>query len=178
MLKGVVENIISLFNISADYIRSTRQYLHPGKSAEVEINGKNYGFIGELHPNTAERLDIREKTVIAELNIQEMIEDLKQVFKYQSFSKFPGVYKDLSVTADKEVQTIDMIKELNGISPIVEEVHLYDVYSGKGVEEGKISLTFRAQFSDKEKTLTDDETNALLQKMIDTLGEKFGAKLR
>lgn len=178
ILKGVLENILSTYKVTAEYVRSTRGFLHPGKSAEIMVNGESIGFIGELNPATADKADIRENVVLFELSVEKLAANAVFQYHFSDFSKFPSVYKDISVVVDKKTPSVDMIGSILKGSKLAEEAFLYDVYAGKGIDEGKESRTYRVYFSAADRTLTDEETNSTLQKMIETLEKDFGAILR
>ncbi|PLX71739.1 MAG: phenylalanine--tRNA ligase subunit beta [Denitrovibrio sp.] len=178
ILKGVLENILSQYKVSASFVKSDKAFLHPGKSADIIINGVNAGFIGELHPANADESEIRESVTLFEIDMLIFKENAKFTFKHENFSKFPSVYKDISVVVDTSTPTEKLIECIKGTSPIAESVSLFDVYSGKGVEEGKVSKTFRVLFTAEDRTLTDDETNGILQKMIEKLADEYRAVLR
>ncbi|MCD8554721.1 hypothetical protein [Seleniivibrio sp.] len=110
--------------------------------------------------------------------MEEMIENAIFQYKFADFSKFPSVYKDISVVVDRSTASVDMINCIKGTSKLAEDAFLFDVYAGKGIEEGRESRTYRVYFTASDRTLTDEETNAQLQKMIDNLTKEFGAVLR
>ncbi|MGE4319669.1 MAG: phenylalanine--tRNA ligase subunit beta [Deferribacterales bacterium] len=178
IMKGVLENILSTYKIKAEYVRSERKYLHPGKGAEVMVNGQSIGFIGELHPAIADSIDLRENVVIFEISMEKLVENAQFIYKFSDFSKFPSIYKDISVVVDDKTPSVDMISCIKETSKLAEDAFLFDVYAGKGIEEGKASRTYRVYFSATDRTLTDEETNSILQKMIENLSKQFGAQLR
>jgi len=178
ILKGILENIFGQYKISAEFIKSERPFLHPGKAAEVLLDGESIGFIGELHPATADDAGIKERVVLFEIEMEALTNNAIFTYKFEEFSKFPSVYKDISVVVDKSVPTDAMEQALREVSKLAEDAFLYDVYAGKGIEDGQNSRTFRIFFSATDRTLTDEETNSILQKMIDKLTEDFGATLR
>jgi len=177
-LKGVLENVLNGYKIKAEYVRSDRHFLHPGKAAEVIVAGKSIGFIGELHPAVADEADVRENVVLFEVDMAELIANATFQYKFAEFSKFPSVYKDISVVVDCSTASVDMINCIKGTSKLAEDAFLFDVYSGKGIEEGRESRTYRVYFTASDRTLTDEETNGQLQKMIDNLTKEFNAQLR
>lgn len=178
ILKGVLENVLASYKIKAEYVRSERTFLHPGKSAEVTVNGESIGFIGEIHPALGSELDIRENVVIFEISMEKFIENAVFQYKFADFSKFPAVYKDVSVVVDRKTPSVDMIKCIKDTNRLAEDAFLFDIYSGKGIEEGQESRTYRILFSASDRTLTDEETNGILQNVIDNLTKQFGAQLR
>jgi phenylalanyl-tRNA synthetase beta chain len=178
VIKGILENILSQYKVEAEYVKSERHFLHPGKAAEIMVDGESIGFIGEIHPATADEADLRENVVIFEIDMEQFIGNAIFKYKFEEFSKFPSVYKDISVVVDKNASTDAMEQALRDTSKLAEDALLYDVYAGKRIEEGQNSRTFRVFFSANDRTLTDEETNSILQKMIEKLGEEFGAVLR
>lgn len=178
ILKGVLDDIMGAYKVTAEYVRSTRGFLHPGKSAEIMVNGESIGFIGELNPAVADKADIKENVVIFELSVEKLATNAVFQYKFADFGKFPSVYKDISIVVDKSTPSVDMIKTIVSSSKLAEEAFLYDVYSGKGIDDAKESRTYRVYFSAADRTLTDEETNSALQKMIAALESEFGAQLR
>jgi len=178
MLKGVLENLLAQYKIEAKFVKSDKAFLHPGKSADVIVYGENIGFIGELHPSTAEAAEIRESVMLFEIDMLSFVDKAKFTFKHQTFSKFPSVYKDISVVVDSSTPTEKMEECIKQTNKLAEDVFLFDVYSGKGIEEGKVSRTFRVLFTAADRTLTDEETNEATAKMIENLAKDFGALLR
>jgi len=178
IMKGVLENMLASYKITAQYVRSTRKFLHPGKSAEVVVNGETIGFIGELHPAVAGQIDMREKVVLFELDVEKLVKHAVFKYSFADFSKFPSIYKDISVVVDAKTPSVEMIECIRSTNKLAEDAFLFDVYSGTGIEEGKESRTYRVYFSAADRTLTDDETNSILQKMIENLTKQFGAQLR
>lgn len=178
-IKGIVEHLLSIYDVDYSFDRSVRHFMHPGRSAEVIINGKSYGFFGELHPDTIEDIDFSESIYICELFLELLINDFADTnIKYNKFSKFPSVNKDISVLVKESASSGQMIADIASSSSLIENVELFDVYQGKGVDDGYVSLMFRVFYSDISKTLTDEETNKSLQNIIEMLAEKFDAKLR
>ena len=99
--------------------------------------------------------------------------------KYKEISKFPSVRKDLAVIVDKDVTAEELLKGIkNGGGKILQNAKVFDVYTGKGIPEGKKSLAFSLELSDPNKTMTDEEITNVLNKISDTLNKKYKAELR
>ncbi len=178
-LKGIVDYFCKSYDLDADFERSKRHFLHPGKSAEIFINEKSYGFFGELHPDILEEADIGQPVYVCEIFLEDLIDEVIDDGKnFKPFSKFPSVYKDLSIVVSEDTRSLDLINEIKSTNELIDDVVLYDVYKGKGVEDGFVSLTFRMFYSDINKTLTDEETNKSLEEIIKLLEDKYSAKLR
>jgi phenylalanyl-tRNA synthetase beta chain len=178
MLKGLLENLFAQYKIQPQYVKCEKHFMHPGKSADIYSGGKYIGFMGELHPAKADEADIRENVLLFEIDMETLVELAKFSYKFSPFSRFPSVYKDISVVVDAVTPTEKLIECIRSTSRLAEDVFLFDVYSGKGIDEGRVSKTFRVLFTADDRTLTDEETNGVLQKMIDNLTASFGAQLR
>lgn len=178
MLKGVLVNLCGQYRVGLRFVKSDKDFLHPGKSADVYIGETYIGFLGELHPAKAEQAEIRERVTLFEIDMESFVESIEFTYEYSTFSKFPSVYKDISVVVDSAVPAEKLINCIKSTSKLAEDVFLFDVYSGKGIEEGKTSRTFRVLFTAADRTLTDDETNGILSEMIENLAKDFGAALR
>lgn len=178
-LKSVVEQIMDLFRVNFDFVRSNLPFLHKGKSADIFLNGINVGFVGEIHPAMYEYLDIQDILYVAELDLNTTIENCKlDNIKYKKISQFPFVYKDISIVVEKQIDAITLIREIEQFSQLIQDVLLFDLFEGEKIGTGKVSMTFRIYFNDLNKTLTDEETNNIVRGIIDRVTEKYGAALR
>ena len=158
---------------------SNRPYLHPGISADVKLeNGVVLASFGKVHPKVAANYEIPENTYFAEINCDEIVKLNEKEFKVKKISKFPIVERDLALVADekvtaKEIQTI--IEQTMGKN--FYSCTLFDIYRGKNLE-GKKSLAFNLKFLSDEKTLTDDEINHTINKILKRLSENLNVVLR
>lgn len=178
-VKGVVENIMKWLNISFSIRRSSMSFLHPGKSADVVVNDICVGFLGELNPDIYEKLDFSENIYICELNLQKLIEISAQYNpKFKSFSTFPFVYKDISIVVSKDIFAKDIQSFIENFDSIVQTCSIFDIFEDEKIGKDLKSLSFRIFFSHKDKTLTDVETNGVVDKIVSELNQKFGAILR
>lgn len=151
--------------------------LHPGKSAQIIHEGELVGWCGVLHPRLSDALDLQGDVVVFEVKLNALLS--KTIPHYQSISKFPQIRRDLSLLVD---ETIDMacidlaIREVN--SPWLKALHVFDVYMGESIPEGKKSLAISLALQDNTRTLTDDEINNVISAIIKTLKNKFAITLR
>jgi phenylalanyl-tRNA synthetase beta chain len=151
--------------------------LHPGKSAQIVRNGKAIGWIGELHPRLQQKYDLRLAPVLFELDFEQTAGGGTP--EYNEISRFPPVRRDLAVVVDEEISYQAILDRLRRDPPaIVNEIGVFDVYRGTGVDKGKKSLAFRVLLQDTRKTLTDTEVECAISQLIQTLQQQFGAKLR
>lgn len=177
--KGLIEILLKEFNVKYTLEYSTRPYLHPGISADLKLeNGVVLASFGKVHPKVAANYEIPENTYFAEINCDEIVKLNEKEFKVKKISKFPIVERDLALVADekvtaKEIQTI--IEQTMGKN--FYSCTLFDIYRGKNLE-GKKSLAFNLKFLSDEKTLTDDEINHTINKILKRLSENLNVVLR
>lgn len=151
--------------------------LHPGRAAKVTVDGRVAGWIGELHPEWQRKFDLPGPVILFELDATLLQEVPLPV--YQPVSRFPAVRRDLAVVVDDHVPAGLMLEALQAALPaVVESVQVFDLYRGKGVENGKKSLAFRVLLQDTQKTLTDAEVDAVMTLALTIIQQRFGGNLR
>ena len=177
IIKGIAEELLDYLGYANRYSfvvnESIPDTFHPGKSAAISVNNDIVGFIGRVHPTKA-----KEEIYVMEINLDKLLSKKVGKMKYKEVSKFPSVKKDLAVVVDKNVTASEIatyIKKAAGSLLIGSEV--FDVYTGAGMEENKKSLAYSLEFGASDRTLTDEEINQVLDKIIINL-EKQGATLR
>lgn len=180
-VKAAVEEMLGALNLKGEYARSKRKFLHPGRSAEVFAEGKNIGFIGEVHPAAVRNYGLdNTRLYIAELSIDAMFSSKNlDKKKFVSFSKFPTIERDLAVVVDDSVLAGDMIQAVEGAkAKYLTDISVFDVYRSEQIGKGKKSVAMSFSFSSLERTLTDDEIAEQMKKILSALSKKTGAKIR
>ena len=176
-IKGVAEEILDYLGYAGRYSFMKQEMpkeMHPGQSAYINVNGTNVGIIGKVHPNVT-----RENVFVLEINLDELFQKKVGKMKYKEISKFPNVKKDIAFVVDKSLTSKEVEKAIkNGGGSLLTDIEIFDVYIGVGIGLDKKSMAYSLTFSDNKKTLTDDEVNALMNKIIDTVSKKCGAELR
>ena len=151
--------------------------LHPGRSARVVLDGAQIGWLGELHPRLQRKYELPAPLVLFELDTEPLL--ARNLPRYAEVSKFPPVRRDLAYVFDEKFPAQSIVDSLmRSKSPIVEAISVFDVYRGKGIENGKKGLAFRVLLQDTQKTLTDAEVDAALAGLRGVLEQEYGAKLR
>jgi len=176
-IKGIVESLLSSLSIKADFCETNDDSLRPGYRAEVIVNGSRIGVIGEVHPKVRAAFDIAEKVYMFELNVSALVPYALQSNEYHAIERFPSVIRDIALVLDSSVthkQVVDIISKFS----LVNEITLFDVYSGKQVEAGKKSLAYRLIFRSAKHTLTDVEVDKVLRQILKKLEGALGATLR
>jgi len=179
-MKGRLELILSglrLTNVSYTETDST-QHLHPGKAAEVKINGQVVGVFGELHPLVKEKYALGDSPVlIAEFDLA-TLRGVNPTYGITPVSEFPPVYEDIAIIVDESVlaeNVESLIRQTGGKT--VTNVKLFDVYRDEKIGAGKKSLAYSLTYQ-AEKTLTDVEAAAIRNKIVKRLERELSAKLR
>ena len=175
-LKGEVEEILAAGRIQVEYVRSDREWLHPGQSAEILVDGKSVGYLGRLHPSLENALDL-STTWIAELDQSAVLQTY--VSNFTELSRFPSVRRDIAlVISDKiNVSEIQQLIEKTG-GELLDSTWLFDVYTGQGVEQGKRSLAFALLWQHPSRTLEDAEIKSGMDHIIQVLEDTYQATLR
>ena len=179
-LKGAVEKILWALNIEdVKFVRNKQNTTyHPGRCADVVVNGSVVAKIGELHPAVLNNYGIKTKVCVCDLNGEELFKYVGGAKQYKQLARFPAVTRDLAFVCDKAVANgdiIDIIKESCG--EYLESVKLFDVYTGDRLEEGKKSLAYSLVLRDKNATLTDAVAEQCTGAILDNL-RKIGVFLR
>lgn len=179
-LKGILEMIWERFGLpQPEYTRSNRPYLHPGQSAELLVEGKTIGYLGQVHPKVLNSYELSETVFLMELNLTVIAELIHTDIIFEPLPKFPAVQRDLALVLPNKVearQIITMIKEVTG--DLAERVELFDVYQGEQLGLDQRSLAFSITYRSKEKTLNDSEVNEIQAKLLQKLNAEFGAAVR
>ncbi len=180
-IKGVVEGILNNFcaGSSIEFKASTQPYMHPTRSAEVFVEGKSVGVVGQIHPILMEKLDVDKPVYGAELDYEVIKTLFNDKIMFKNISKFPTVERDLAVTVDTSVlcaEIVNVIKENGG--EYLDKVSLFDIYQGAQVGEGKKSMAFNLVFVADDRTLNVEEIDQVIKTILSALKEKVNADLR
>jgi phenylalanyl-tRNA synthetase beta chain len=158
------------------YVAAVHPALHPGRSAQIYCDEQMVGWIGELHPQWQQQYDIAQACVWFEVELDALMR--ARVPRMSEIARFLPVRRDLAVVVDEGITVQTLLDALQNVSaPYLAEVGLFDVYRGKGVEQGKKSLAFRVLLQDTHKTLTDSEIEPIISQLVAVL-QKHGAQLR
>lgn len=180
-LKGIVENILDGLGIENWKLKRQEENptFHPGRTAELYIKKDYVGTLGEIHPDIQDNYDIEERCYVSELNLDVLYKNANVKKEYRELPKFPAVTRDIAVIIDDTVlvQEIENIIK-NGGGNILESIHLFDVYKGKQIPEGKKSIAYSIVYRNSQRTLKDSEVNKVHDKIVRTLEHKLGAQLR
>ena len=179
VIKGVCEEILDYLGYNARYSfildkEKMPEEMHPGKSALISVNNDVVGIIGRITPEIC-----KEEVYVMEISLDKLLSKKVGKMKYKELSKFPVVKKDLAILVKKDTSAQELIKTIksNG-GKLLLDTNVFDLYEGKGIEEGKKSIAFSLTFGASDRTLVDSEINSCIEKIIKGLENKHGATLR
>lgn len=179
-IKGVIENLMDVLNIKRYRIlSSTHDSMHPGRTAELLINNKRVGYLGEVHPEVLDKYDIPVRVYAAELDFEEIIDQSNLNVSYRPLPKYPSVARDIAVVVAEEItagQVEEIIKNKGG--KLVKEVKLFDIYRGSQIPDGYKSMAYSIVYRSDEKTLSEDDVNKVHTRIVNSLVNQVGASLR
>ena len=176
-IKGIAEELLDYLGYGGRYSFVIKdelpQEFHPYQTAQISVNNDVVGIIGKLHPNCT-----KDNVYVLEINLDKLLEKKTGKMKYKEISKFPSVKKDLAVVIDKDITSEEIAKQIKKLAGnLLLGSKIFDVYTGENIEENKKSIAYSLEFGAADRTLTDDEINAILEKIIAGL-EKQGAIIR
>ena len=171
-MKGVVEELLDYLGYAGRYSLVVKENempsdLHPGQSALISVNNDVVGIIGRVHPELN-----KDEIYVMEINLDKLLAKKTGKMKYKEFSKYPTVKKDIAVLVNKDVTSSEissLIKKAAGSLLINSEV--FDIYTGKGIDDNKKSMAYSLTFGANDRTLTDDEISLIFNKIIDSLSK-------
>ena len=184
---GAAAKLVDFYDVKADiealfapqllrFVAATHPALHPGRSAQIYCGGQAVGWVGELHPHWQQQYDMAQAAVWFEVELGALTR--ATVPHMSEIAKSLPMRRDLAVLVDEAVAAQTLLDAMQqAVAPYVQEIVLFDVYRGKGVEQGKKSLAFRVLLQDTQKTLADSEIETSIALLVDVM-QQNGAQLR
>ncbi len=178
-LKGDVDALLALTGDASRFafVAAEHPALHPGQSARIQHGGNHVGWIGRVHPQLASALDLSADTFVFELEFTAL--QAGRLAAFRPISRFPSIRRDLAVVVDETLAVAELRAAIEAAAgELLQELLVFDVYRGKGIETGRKSIAFGLILQDYSRTLTEQDIEAVVMQVTDQLGEKFGATLR
>lgn len=186
-MKGLAESLLESIGFDANRIIVKEntcdiEHFHPYRSAQVYLGKELLGMIGEVHPKMAKRYGVQQ-TYAMELNLEILLKNKASKVKFSEMSKYPSVTRDLALVVKEDVKVADIIASIqkNGRlekENIIQNVEVFDVYTGEHVAQGSKSIALRVVFQSTAKTLKDDEIQTIFTRILETLEKDHKAQLR
>lgn len=180
-MKGVVEEFLEKVGLHKKEIydpKAGKNFLHPGRQANIIYDGTLIGYLGEVHPDVADNYNIGTRAYVAVLDMPEIVERATFDRKYTGIAKFPAVTRDISMVMPKSImvgQVEEVIEKRGG--KLLESYHLFDLYEGAQIKAGFKSVAYSIVFRGKDRTLEEADVSAAMEKILTEL-EGMGIELR
>jgi phenylalanyl-tRNA synthetase beta chain len=179
-LKGALESALAALNVAApEFAPTSARHLREGQAAQILLAGQAAGTLGRLADDVAAAYKFKQPIYVAEVDFTALLAAVETGVRYTPLARFPSVMRDASLVADRRVTFAEMrraVVELN--LEQVRRVTLVYVYEGERVPEGRRSVTLRIEYRADDRTLRDEDVDALHARIVNTLEEKFGAQLK
>ncbi|EAS46164.1 phenylalanyl-tRNA synthetase beta subunit [marine gamma proteobacterium HTCC2207] len=178
-IKGDLESVLALTGLAEQFSFSAAEHpaLHPGQSAMLSRNGEQVGWIGQLHPKLQAQLDVSTPVYLFQVDVAKVSES--RLPKFSEVSKFPAVRRDLAFLVDSQIASADLMSEArNAAGEHLVDLMLFDVYQSKDIDNKGKSLALGLTFQHASRTLTDEEINTAIDRVVKKLDNKFKAELR
>lgn len=174
-IKGELELLLA--PQTARFEATAHPALHPGRCARIIVDGAMVGYLGELHPQWQQKYDLPLAPVLFEIDLDSLTQSRPP--RFADISQQPAVVRDLAILVDGKLEFQHILDSIGDkLPPLIREIKLFDVYTGKGIEPGKKSLAFRIVMQDTERTLQDAEVDAAMQQLTVCLQQNCAAQLR
>ena len=182
-MSGVVEELLVKDLKSSDYnlIPKEHNWFIPTMSADIVIFGEKIGIIGRIHPKILSLFDINTDVYFTDINIRYAVELIKKRVKKQQLKdigKYPAVFRDLALVCDRNIEFSKVIKSISRFNDIIQNVDVVDRYVGEQVKEGKQSIAISITYYDPNKTLREEDINAVESSLLEMLKTRFSIELR
>jgi phenylalanyl-tRNA synthetase beta chain len=180
VVKGILDGLFELLGLTnrVEYRQAKREHMHPGRTADILLDGKTIGFVGQLHPVVQKEYDLKE-TYVFELALTDLLNAEVEDIRYSPIPRFPSITRDIALVVDENVVAGELQKAIiEAGGELLKEVSIFDVYQGDRLPDGKKSIAFSLRYYDPERTLTDEEVTAVHEKVIQAVEQQFGATLR
>ena len=178
IIKGVVEELLDYLGYENRYNfiqdENIPKEFHPGQTAKIVVNNNEVGIIGKLHPQ-----EVKEDVYVFEINLDDLLSIKSGKMKYKEISKYPSIKKDLAMVVENNISSMQIEKEIKKAGgSLLRNIEVFDVYQGEQVGKDKKSIAYSLTFEAQDRTLTDEEINQTLEKIIEKLEKELHAELR
>ncbi|MCC9766553.1 phenylalanine--tRNA ligase subunit beta, partial [Streptococcus agalactiae] len=176
--KGIVEALFIKLKLDVTFVaQKGLASMHPGRTATILLDGKEIGFVGQVHPQTAKQYDIPE-TYVAEINLSTIESQMNQALIFEDITKYPSVSRDIALLLAESVSHHDIVSaiESSGVKRLT-AIKLFDVYAGNNIAEGYKSMAYSLTFQNPNDNLTDEEVAKYMEKITKSLVEKVNAEI-
>ena len=178
-MRDIVLDMLDRFGVTCTIVPGAEPYHHPGRAAKLMAGDACIATVGELHPDTMTAFEVTRRTVIAEVNLEMLCELRTKMGHVRSLPKFPAVTRDIALVMDEATtvgSVLACIRKAGGA--LLEQAEMFDIYRGAQLLPGKKSVAFSLVFRNPDRTLSDDDVNPVMKKILDACERSLGATLR
>lgn len=179
LVRDVVLDMLDRFGVACSIVPGAEPYHHPGRAAKLMVGDTCLGSVAEVHPSVMAAFEIPKRTVIAEINLELLGELRCKMGHVRNLPKFPAVTRDIALVMDEAVtvgSVLTCIRKAGGA--LLESAEMFDIYRGVQLGEGKKSVAFSLAFRNSERTLSDDDVNPVMKKILTACERECSAVLR
>jgi phenylalanyl-tRNA synthetase beta chain len=174
-----VEALLNAYGIRCEVEAGGEVYHHPGRCAKLVRGPQVFAVIGEVHPTVRENFDMPKRAVIAEVNLQQLLEMGKPMGEMKPLPRFPAMTRDLALVMKDSVLVGPLMADMRkAAGNLLENIEMFDVYRGAQIGEGNKSVAFSLTFRASDRTLTDEEVQKAVDKVMKVCAEKHEAVIR
>lgn len=178
--KGIAESLLKAININNYKVEadSSAQYFHPGRCAKFSLGDKTLGYVAQMHPTVLKNFDINKNTYVIYFDFDLLFSLYNDEITFKPLPKFPAVFRDLALVCDENMPVSKLEEIIKKSCPnILEELNIFDVYTGSQVESGKKSIAFKLKLRSQQATLTEEKIEKTINKILENM-KSIEAKLR
>lgn len=177
--KGVLDSLWQRLGLTEiEYVEKTFAGFHPGRTAEIRLNGKVLGMIGQLHPKLEKKWDL-EETMLFQIQLQDLFDHINKDITFKSMSKYPAMTRDLAIVVDNDIQSGEIEAGISQIAgELLKSITLFDVFTSEQLGVDKKSLAYSLTYQAQDRTLTDNEVQTVHTKVVHFLESTMDVKLR
>ena len=179
LVRDIVMDMLARFGVESEIVVGAEVYHHPGRAAKLMVGDACIARIGELHPATAAAFEVSKRTMLAEVDLKMLCELRAKMGHVRSLPKYPAVTRDIALVMDEATtigSVLKVIRKAGGA--LLEKAEMFDIFRGAQVGEGKKSVAFSLSFRNPDRTLSDDDVNPVLKKILAACETNCGAMLR
>lgn len=178
VVKGLVEGLFDRLKLKADFKQAEMEDMHPGRTAEIFLNGQSIGFIGQVHPTLAKAYGIKSPFVF-DLNLDVVMDHVSAEPSFEKIARFPSMTRDIALVVDEGLPASEIEKTITEhAGPYLTNVTVFDLYQGEHLDQGKKSIAFSLRFQNPERTLTDEEVETSYASVLKAVQIAHLAELR
>jgi len=148
--------------------------MHPGATAVINVDNREIGFLGRVHPSVC-----KKEVYVLEISIMKLADKKTRPFKFKELNRYPSIVKDVAFVMEDKMSSSEVEKEIRRASgKLLSKIEVFDVYKGENVKEDEKSIAYSLTFEDETRTLTTEEVNDLFNKVIDEVCAKLKLRIR